>query len=185
MSKEVAKRGGLTEKGKMAAFLDAQGMTVQEICAKTGYRPDSLSRLRGTDDYKAEKGRHLAETRHLLEPLVLQLQKGLLDLSETVLEKLKEALEAEIDGEPLWSVRLKAIDLWGKHPALTGMLDPATARESVAAQRPAVILFNVTSDGQVIRAGDGEPAIVDAEFEEVEEDEPGAVAEAGDDHADD
>jgi len=140
----------------VAAFLDAQGRSREDIAAATGISPTHISRYRQREDYQALVKEWQGRSLSRLEDLYVEAKRELLSSGIAALRTGQAALEA-VDGEGRedWEVRLHAFDkLVTEMRQVLSRADDAEAKgnAALAGAHAAVTLV-------IKREGDGHPVI--------------------------
>jgi hypothetical protein len=150
MSEEVVpfsprKKNAMTALATQVAFLEAQGMSTNEIMKATGMVRTSVSRLRRDPAFQAEVAHVKATYISAIEPLLAKLRVQVLNAHEKAFGVAIEMLEAtDSEDRPLWSVRTKGVEIILNSPAIKGLVDASRGGvdgPAVAAAQASVTLI--------------------------------------------
>jgi hypothetical protein len=156
----------LTARQQQIAMLDAWGYNATEIGKALDCTPAYVRATRGKDWFPAERDKWITGGLLQLEPILESLRVRALGVHGEALDELQKMLHAEdSEGNPLYDVRIKAIQIALNHrliQAITGAVDEG---KSIAAAVTQVTLnfFKDEAGNPVLHPDDWiEGEVVDA-----------------------
>ncbi len=134
----------------VAAFLDAQGRTREDIAAATGISPTHISRYRQREDYQALVAEWQDRSLGAIADKIEEARRELLDSGIAALRLGRKALEAETEsGREDWEVRLHAFDkLVTEMRQVLSRADDAEARGPALAGAHAAVTLVIRREGE-------------------------------------
>lgn len=128
METALVKKKKLTTRQIQIAMLDAQGYNATEIGIALDCTPDYVRKTRRDAWFPAERDKWINSGGIVqLENILLSLKTRALGVHGEALEELQDMLHAsDADGNPLYDVRLKAVQIALNHrliQAITGAVD--------------------------------------------------------------
>lgn len=150
-TKAVEKR--LTTRQVQMAMLDAWGYNATEIGKALDCTPDYIRKSRREAWFPVEREKWLSSGSAQMETIIEALKTRSLGVHGEALEELQEALHAsDSDDNPLWAVRLKAIEIALNHKIIQAIVGAVDEGRSVTAAVTQVTL-------NFLRDPDGNPTL--------------------------